>query len=49
MKTKEELNALKAEYEFLNRKLGELTDDSGGYQIDEKTREMIRQGIDPYQ
>ena len=27
MKTKEELIALKAEYELLNRKLGELTDD----------------------
>ena len=27
MKTKEELNAIKAEYESLNRKLGELTDD----------------------
>ena len=27
MKTKEELNALKAEYESLNKKLGKLTDD----------------------
>ena len=27
MKTREELNALKAEYESLTRKLGELTDD----------------------
>ena len=30
-------------------KIDSGTDDSGGYQIDEKTREMIRQGIDPYQ
>ena len=30
-------------------KIDRGTDDSGGYQIDEKTREMIRQGIDPYQ
>ena len=78
MKTPEEFNALKEEFETLNKKLAELTDeelvqvtggsladslkklqdgmkidsgtdDSGGYQIDEKTREMIRQGIDPYQ
>ena len=38
MKTKEELNALKAEYDSLNRKLGELTDDeieqvTGGMKI----------------
>ena len=38
MKTNEELNALKAEYESLTRKLGELTDDemdqvSGGTTI----------------
>ena len=30
-------------------KIDSGTDDGGGYQIDEKTREMIRQGIDPYQ
>ena len=30
-------------------KIDSGTDDSGGYQIDEKTREMIRHGIDPYQ
>ena len=30
-------------------KIDNGTDDSGGYQIDEKTREMIRHGIDPYQ
>ena len=30
-------------------KIDSGTDHSGGYQIDEKTREMIRQGIDPYQ
>ena len=30
-------------------KIDSGTDDSGGYQIDEKTREMIRQGINPYQ
>ena len=30
-------------------KINSGSDDSGGYQIDEKTREMIRQGIDPYQ
>ena len=29
-------------------KIDNGTDDGGGYQIDEKTREMIRQGIDPY-
>ena len=38
MKTKEELNVLKAEYESLSRKLGELTDDemeqvTGGMKI----------------
>ena len=38
MKTKEELTALKAEYESPNRKLGELTDDemeqvTGGMKI----------------
>ena len=30
-------------------KIDSDTDDGGGYQIDEKTREMIRQGNDPYQ
>ena len=30
-------------------KINSGSDDSVGYQIDEKTREMIRQGIDPYQ
>ena len=30
-------------------KIDSGTDDSGGYQIDDKTREMIRQGINPYQ
>ena len=30
-------------------KIDSGTDDSGGYQIDEITREMIRQGINPYQ
>ena len=30
-------------------KIDNGTDDGGGYQIDEKTREMIRQGNDPYQ
>ncbi len=47
MKTKEQLNALKEEYESLNRKLGELTDDemeqvTGGMKI------VVIKGSNPF-
>ena len=51
MKTKEELNALKAEFEALNRKFAELTGDelktvSGGFARGFEYREPDR-GADP--
>ncbi len=52
MKTKEELNALKAEVETLNKKLAELTEEelkqvAGGFDPFEKL-EAFSQGNDPF-
>ena len=47
--TDEELVQVTGGADSLKKLQDSGTDDSGGYQIDEKTREMIRRGIDPYQ